>query len=73
LSQALQFNSSLTSLDLISNQIGEGVARHLASALRFNSTLTSLPLSGNRIEEPEAKINQTIKEYSISFHIHSFS
>jgi hypothetical protein len=46
---ALRVIATLTSLDLVSNRIGEAGATQLAECLRVNATLTSLQLASNRI------------------------
>jgi Ran GTPase-activating protein (RanGAP) involved in mRNA processing and transport len=48
-------SSSLTSLDLASDEIGANGARALAAALRVNSTLSSLNLRSNDIEDDGAR------------------
>ena len=49
LAAALEENSTLTSLDLSWNEIGDKGATSMAAALEKNSTLTSLDLSENEI------------------------
>jgi Ran GTPase-activating protein (RanGAP) involved in mRNA processing and transport len=49
LAQALQINSTLTTLDLYDNEIGDEGAKHLAQTLQINRTLTTLHLYSNQI------------------------
>ena len=49
LAEALETNSTLTSLDLSRNGIGAEGAARLAAALKKNSTMTSLDISRNDI------------------------
>ncbi|MCC8377261.1 MAG: hypothetical protein LN567_02555 [Rickettsia endosymbiont of Graphium doson] len=56
----LKDNSTLTSLNLLWNNIGDAGATELAKVLKDNSTLTSLDLGGNNIGET---ILKTINEY----------
>ncbi len=44
LAKTLRLNTTLTSLDLFGNGLGEGGGRAFAETLRLNSTLTSLGL-----------------------------
>ena len=53
---ALQSNSTLTSLYLRSNRIGDAGAQHLATALQSNSSLTQLNLQHNEIENDISEI-----------------
>jgi hypothetical protein len=41
----MHLNTTLTSLDLYYNDLGEGEGQALAETLRLNTTLTSLDLS----------------------------
>jgi len=50
LAAALENNSSLTTLELARNQIGDSGAKRLADALKKNYTLATLILSGNSIQ-----------------------
>ena len=54
LAKALEFNSSLTSLNLSDNEIKEKGAAALAKALKSNSSLTSLNLNANQIKDTGA-------------------
>ncbi|KAG0248331.1 hypothetical protein BGZ95_008108, partial [Linnemannia exigua] len=54
LAETLKTNSTLTTLDLSYNPIGEGGAVVLAEALKTNSTLTTLTLHCNLIKESGA-------------------
>ncbi|KAF9176758.1 hypothetical protein BGZ50_009716 [Haplosporangium sp. Z 11] len=49
LADALKTNSTLTTLDLRNNSIGDNGAQALSEALKINSTLTTLDLSANSI------------------------
>ncbi|KAG0363320.1 hypothetical protein BGX24_004911, partial [Mortierella sp. AD032] len=67
LAETLKTNSSLTTLNLRENSIGENGAVALSKALKTNSTLTTLDLLGNSIGENGAvavsealKINPTL-------------
>ena len=51
LAEALRLNSTLKSLYLGNNGLGEGGGRALAETLRLNSTLTSLDLGDNDLRE----------------------
>ena len=51
---ALRTNTTLTSLNLINNDIGAAGATALATALQTNTTLTSLDLKRNRIGDAAA-------------------
>lgn len=62
LSGALKVNSSLTNVDLRSNQIGASGARALSDALEINTTLTKLDLSDNGIGASGARfLSKAIK------------
>jgi hypothetical protein len=54
LAEALRTNTSLTTLELYNNQIGDAGAVALAEALRTNTSLTTLNLSGNQIGDAGA-------------------
>ncbi|KJW02969.1 leucine Rich repeat family protein [Rickettsia endosymbiont of Ixodes pacificus] len=65
----LKDNSTLTSLDLSDNKIGETGARDLAASLKDNNSLTELNLSSNNIGDTTLKTingylqrNKTIAE-----------
>ncbi|CAF1090211.1 unnamed protein product [Rotaria sordida] len=51
----LKESTTLTSLGLAENQIGQQGAQHIANALRTNQTLTILYLKGNQIGEQGAQ------------------
>ncbi|KAG9067324.1 hypothetical protein KI688_012107 [Linnemannia hyalina] len=55
LADALKTNSTLITLNLLYNSIGDNGAKTLAETLRTNSTLTTLNLGGNSIESDGAK------------------
>ncbi|KAG0375797.1 hypothetical protein BGX24_008647 [Mortierella sp. AD032] len=55
LAEALKTNSTLTTLDLKHNSIGDNGAKTLAEALKTNSTLTTLYLQGNSIGDSGAQ------------------
>ena len=48
---ALQTNTTLTSIDLSSNQLGEVAGAAIGTALQTNTTLTSINLGGNKLGE----------------------
>jgi len=60
MSEALQRNSTLTSLDLGGNGVGDSGAERLAEALQRNSTLTSLDLRNNEVGDSGAEAMQQI-------------
>ena len=51
LAEALRFNTTVTSLNLYHNDLGEGGGRALAEELRVNTTLAKLDLGGNDLRE----------------------
>ncbi|KAF9933676.1 hypothetical protein BGZ67_004171 [Mortierella alpina] len=55
LAETLKTNSTLTTLDLRSNAIGDSGAKALGEALKTNSTLTTLDLTNNSIGDDGAK------------------
>jgi len=55
LSDALKSNTTLTTLDLSHNSIGDSGAESLSDALKSNSTLTTLYLNNNSIGDSGAK------------------
>ncbi|KAK3848092.1 MAG: hypothetical protein J3R72DRAFT_518798 [Linnemannia gamsii] len=55
LTESLETNSTLTTLNLYSNSIGENGAQALAEALKTNSTLTTLNLINNSIGQNGAQ------------------
>jgi hypothetical protein len=55
LSDALKYNTTLTSLNLGGSQIGDDGAKDLSGALKHNTTLTSLELGFNKISAAGAK------------------
>ena len=58
----LRVNTSLTSLDLSRNSIGDEGASSLSEALRVNTSLTSLDLSGNSIgDEGASSLSETLR------------
>ena len=50
----MKYNTSLTTLDLYSNEIGVGGAAVVADCLRNNTSLTKLGLYGNKIGDAGA-------------------
>jgi hypothetical protein len=58
MAEALHLNTTLTSLDLCNNGLGEGGGRVLAEALRLNTTVTSsLDLSNHDWEGEERHVS----------------
>jgi Ran GTPase-activating protein (RanGAP) involved in mRNA processing and transport len=53
IAEALRVNTTLTELNLGSNDLGDGAGRAIAEALRVNTMLTSLELGGNRLGKDE--------------------
>ena len=49
MAEALRLNTTLASIDLGANDLGEGGGSALAKALRLNTTVTSLDLRGNAL------------------------
>ncbi|OAQ23034.1 hypothetical protein K457DRAFT_1911315 [Linnemannia elongata AG-77] len=71
--EKLKTNSTLTTLDLFNNSIGDSGAVVLSKALKTNSTLTTLDLSGNSIGDKGAvalsealKTNSTMTTLDLS-------
>ena len=59
---ALRVNTSLTSLDLSNNSIGDEGASSLSDALRVNTSLTSLNLPGNSIgDEGASSLSEALR------------
>ncbi|MBL0941972.1 MAG: SEL1-like repeat protein [Alphaproteobacteria bacterium] len=63
LSQALQHNTSLRTLDLRGNQIEEEGMRVLTGVLKHNATLTNLYLSNNEIGREGMKMSTRVPGY----------
>ena len=56
LAETLLLNTTVTSLDLYNNDLGEGGGRALAETLRLNTTLTSLDLGFNDLGEGGGRV-----------------
>ena len=54
LANALQYNHSLTTLNLAGNQVGDAGASALAKAIQNNHSLTNLGLGGNKVGDAGA-------------------
>ena len=59
--EALKLNSTLTTLDLCFNSLGENGGVAIAEALKLNSTLTTLDLSGNSLGENSGAVCVVLK------------
>ena len=64
MSEALEVNSTLQSLNLSWNSIGDEGAKALSEALKVNSTLQLLNLDGNNIGDEGAKTFSDAKQKS---------
>ena len=63
LSKALEKNTSLRSISLISNKIGDGGVKELAEALKKNTSLTSIKIVDNNITDDGMKaLAEALKE-----------
>jgi hypothetical protein len=56
IADTLRVNTTLTSLDLRSNELREGGGRVIAETLRVNTTLKELNLASNRLGEGGGRI-----------------
>jgi hypothetical protein len=56
MAEALKVNTTLTTLGLRNNQIGNDGAKLIAEALKINKTLTTLNLGGNNIDKDGAEL-----------------
>jgi hypothetical protein len=56
MAETLRLNTTITSLDLYRNRLGEGGWRALAEALGLNTTVTSLNLNGNGLGEEVSSV-----------------
>jgi Ran GTPase-activating protein (RanGAP) involved in mRNA processing and transport len=62
--QALALNTTLTSLDLRDNSLGEGAGQAIGQSLTVNTTLTQLNLRLNQLREGGGRaIRQALADY----------
>jgi len=71
LAETLKTNSTLTLINLSSNQLGDEGAQALAEALKGNNTLTSISLYDNLISESENDSGSDSSE-ALQHHINTF-
>ena len=68
--KCLKYNTSLTTLELNDNRIGDDGAAALGECLKYNTSLTTLNLSGNKIGDDgaAAKESESVRQNLLSLY-----